>query len=109
MKVETKGVLRHICDQSLLLDLYHHHVQEVHHLHKLYRTRITTLCRFSTSEDVSGQTPVKSSVQRSIRASILNQWTIDADTLEQIWPKKESLVHVKWYANHEPFLFLFDQ
>jgi hypothetical protein len=53
-------------------------------------------CRFQPSTDIAGQTPVKSSVQRSIRSAVLNQWSIDAETLEQMWPKKESLVHVKW-------------
>ncbi|KAI6166978.1 hypothetical protein EDD17DRAFT_1103138 [Pisolithus thermaeus] len=51
--------------------------------------------KFSSSTDVTGQTPPKSSVQRSIRAAILSQWKIGAETLEQIWPKKESLIHVK--------------
>jgi len=51
--------------------------------------------KFSPSTDISGQTPVKSSVQRSIRAAILSQWKIEPETLESIWPKKESLVHVK--------------
>ena len=39
---------------------------------------------------------MKSSVQRSIRTAILAQWKIEPETLESIWPKKESLVHVKW-------------
>lgn len=29
---------------------------------------------------------------------MLSQWKIEAETLEQIWPKKESLTHVKWCA-----------
>ncbi|KAF9653038.1 hypothetical protein BDM02DRAFT_3153284 [Thelephora ganbajun] len=51
--------------------------------------------RFQPSTDISGQTPVKSSVQRSIRTNILNQWKINSETLEVLWPKKESVVHVK--------------
>ncbi|KAL4077355.1 hypothetical protein V8B97DRAFT_2021875 [Scleroderma yunnanense] len=51
--------------------------------------------KFSPSTDIAGQTPPKSSVQRSIRAAVLSQWKIGAETLEQIWPKKESLTHVK--------------
>ncbi|KAI6022702.1 PUA-like domain-containing protein [Pisolithus marmoratus] len=51
--------------------------------------------KFSPSTDVTSQTPPKSSVQRSIRSAILSQWKIGAETLEQIWPKKESLIHVK--------------
>ncbi|TFY78562.1 hypothetical protein EWM64_g5449 [Hericium alpestre] len=51
--------------------------------------------KFQTSTDISGQTSVKSSVQRSIRSNILSQWKIDPETLEDIWPKKESIIHVK--------------
>ncbi|EIN03633.1 hypothetical protein PUNSTDRAFT_93855 [Punctularia strigosozonata HHB-11173 SS5] len=51
--------------------------------------------KFHAATDISGQTPVKSSVQRSIRSALLTQWIIDAETLESIWPKKETLVHVK--------------
>ncbi|KAG6831296.1 hypothetical protein H0H92_011503 [Tricholoma furcatifolium] len=46
--------------------------------------------------DIAGQTPVKSSVQRAIRAAVLSQWKIEPETLEAIWPKKEGLIHVKW-------------
>lgn len=49
------------------------------------------------STDIAGQTPPKSSVQRSIRAAVLQQWKIGLETLEEIWPKKETLIHVKWY------------
>jgi len=51
--------------------------------------------KFQPSTDISGQTPVKSSVQRSIRTNILTQWKINSETLEALWPKKESIVHVK--------------
>lgn len=52
--------------------------------------------RFSPSSDISGQTSLKSSVQRSIRSGILSQWKIDPEAFEQIWPKKEPLTLVKW-------------
>jgi hypothetical protein len=52
--------------------------------------------RFQPSADISGQTTVKSSIQRGIRSAILSSWKIDVETLEEIWPKKESIVHVKW-------------
>ncbi|KAI0303424.1 hypothetical protein B0F90DRAFT_1710916 [Multifurca ochricompacta] len=68
--------------------------------------------KFQPSTDVAGQTPVKSSVQRGIRSTILSLWNIDAETLEEIWPKKESIVNVKCrdhlsiYALHgEPLFF----
>ena len=68
--------------------------------HALARCRCRPLTarilRFQPSTDVSGQVSVKSSVQRSIRASILSQWQINPETFEQIWPKKESLTLVKW-------------
>jgi hypothetical protein len=56
--------------------------------------------RFQPSADIAGQTPVKSSIQRSIRASVLSQWKIEPETLEVIWPKKEGLIHVKWSGRH---------
>ncbi|KAJ7273548.1 hypothetical protein B0H12DRAFT_1089927 [Mycena haematopus] len=68
--------------------------------------------KFTPSTDVAGHTPVKTSVQRSIRASVLSQWKIEPETLESIWPKKEGLVHVKCrehisiYTVHgEPLIF----
>lgn len=51
--------------------------------------------KFTVQENVTGQNIVKSSAQRAIRASILSQWDIDADTLESIWSKKDSLTLVK--------------
>ncbi|OJA11930.1 hypothetical protein AZE42_06376 [Rhizopogon vesiculosus] len=51
--------------------------------------------KFSPSTDIAGQTPPKSSVQRSIRAAVLQQWKIGPETLEEIWPKKDTLIHVK--------------
>ncbi|KAJ6496517.1 hypothetical protein DFH06DRAFT_1157167 [Mycena polygramma] len=68
--------------------------------------------KFQPSTDIAGHTPVKTSVQRSIRASVLSQWKIEPETLEAIWPKKEGLVHVKCrehisiYTVHgEPLIF----
>ncbi|KAF9452295.1 hypothetical protein P691DRAFT_249644 [Macrolepiota fuliginosa MF-IS2] len=68
--------------------------------------------KFTPSSDVSGHTPVKSSVQRSIRTNVLSQWKIEPETLEAIWPKKEGLVHVKcrdhisvYTVNGEPLFF----
>lgn len=68
--------------------------------------------KFQPSTDVSGQTSLKSSVQRSIRSNILSHWKIDVETLEQIWPKKEPLTlvkcreHISIYSLHgEPLFF----
>ncbi|KAH9842890.1 uncharacterized protein C8Q71DRAFT_853408 [Rhodofomes roseus] len=73
--------------------------------------------KFSPSSDVSGQTSLKSSVQRSIRSGLLSQWKIDPETLEQIWPKKEPLTlvkcrdHISIYTLHGEALFFqhFDE
>ena len=78
--------------QSLLQD-----VQKV--CHNLITSAIANIDlkeRFQPSADISGQTTVKSSIQRGIRSAILSSWKIDVETLEEIWPKKESIVHVKW-------------
>ncbi|CCM02898.1 uncharacterized protein FIBRA_05012 [Fibroporia radiculosa] len=68
--------------------------------------------KFIPSTDVSGQTNLKSSVQRSIRANLLSQWKAETELLEQIWPKKESLAlvkcrdHISVYTLHgEPLFF----
>ncbi|TFK55246.1 hypothetical protein OE88DRAFT_1654005 [Heliocybe sulcata] len=67
--------------------------------------------KFQPSTDISGQTAVKSSVQRSIRAGILSNWKIDSDTFESIWPKKENITlvkcrdHISIYALHGVPLF----
>jgi len=68
--------------------------------------------KFSSTADVSGQTIVKSSTQRSIRAAILSRWRVEPETLETFWPKKETLTHVKcrehlsiYTVNGEPIFF----
>lgn len=51
--------------------------------------------RFSQAE-VQTANVVKSSAQRAVRQELLEQLKINAETLEQIWPKKEPLTQVKW-------------
>jgi len=78
-----------------------------------FSTSITGMFKkFQPATDIAGQTPVKSSVQRGIRSALLSSWKVDAETLEEIWPKKESIIHVKCrdhlsiYALHgEPLFF----
>lgn len=49
-----------------------------------------------TAEDVSGQTQVKSSVQRGIKAKILEQFpTMEGDVLDSLLPKKASMYITK--------------
>ena len=78
--------------------VYHGDVQKVcrQPCHVLGLPIPTLKGRFQPTTDIAGQTPVKSSVQRGIRSTILSSWKIDAETLEEIWPKKESIVHVRW-------------
>jgi PUA domain protein len=55
--------------------------------------------KFTPNTDIAGQTLLKSSVQRSIRAQLLEQIPTLAEgegaLLEQIWPKKETMTLVK--------------
>ncbi|KAN0141346.1 hypothetical protein V8E53_001102 [Lactarius tabidus] len=94
------------------------HASQLSSLHRSHTTLWVLLQhrgmfkKFQPSTDIVGQTPVKSSVQRGIRSTILSSWKIDGETLEEIWPKKESIVHVKCrdhlsiYALHgEPLFF----
>ncbi|KAL5533280.1 TMA20 [Sanghuangporus sanghuang] len=67
--------------------------------------------RFTQSE-ISSQSILKSSAQRAIRSQLLEQLSINAETLEQIWPKKEPLILVKckdrislYVVNGEPLFF----
>lgn len=61
------------------------------------------------STDIASQTRVKSSVQRGIRQALIGQIPLlgenDGALLEAIWPKKEALVHVKWFVFHVFGLF----
>ena len=51
-----------------------------------------------TNEDISGQTQVKSSVQRGIKAKISEQYPLlEGEVLDTILPKKASMYAVKWY------------
>ena len=52
--------------------------------------------RFQAGEAVSGVSQVKSSVQRAIKAKLVEQFPPIEDFMPEILPKKESLVVVKW-------------
>lgn len=52
--------------------------------------------RFQAGEAVSGVSQVKSSVQRAIKAKLVEQFPPIEDFMAEILPKKESLVVVKW-------------
>ncbi|CAG8451006.1 5598_t:CDS:2 [Diversispora eburnea] len=54
--------------------------------------------KFNLKEDIATQSQVKSSVQRSIRSKILEQYKKLESVIEEVLPKKAPLVLVKWQA-----------
>ena len=57
--------------------------------------------RFDSSHDVSTSTPVKSSVQRAIKAQLLQQHPgLTEEMMEELIPKKSSLIQYKVTAHH---------
>ncbi|KAH8548025.1 PUA-like domain-containing protein [Umbelopsis sp. PMI_123] len=59
--------------------------------------------KFSFSENIAGQTQLKSSVQRGIRAKIIEQYPSLEPILDDLMPKKTPIVLVK---GHEHLSFL---
>ncbi|KXJ12208.1 malignant T-cell-amplified sequence 1 [Exaiptasia diaphana] len=57
--------------------------------------------KFQHKENVSGVTQVKSSVQRGIKAKIVEQYPPIADYINQILPKKDPMVVVKCHEHIE--------
>ena len=56
--------------------------------------------RFTKQEHVTTFSQVKSSVQRGIKANLVKQypWLESTGTIDQLMPKKESVMIAKWYA-----------
>lgn len=54
--------------------------------------------KFSTEENVSTSSKVKSSQQRMIRAKVLEQYPAIEPYLEELLPKKAPMVVAKWYV-----------
>ena len=52
--------------------------------------------RFQHKENISGVSQVKTSVQRGIKAKILEQFPNIEPYINEIFPKKDSMVVVKW-------------
>lgn len=52
--------------------------------------------KFSTDENVSTSSKVKSSQQRTIRAKVLEQYPAIEPYLEDLLPKKAPMVVAKW-------------
>ena len=55
--------------------------------------------RFVAKDEISGTSQLKSSVQRGIRTKIQEQYPNIQPYIDEILPKKESIVLVKWYTN----------
>ena len=53
--------------------------------------------KFNYAEDVAGRQNVKSSVQRGIKAKIVDTFPKIEAVIEDIIPKKSQLILVKWY------------
>jgi hypothetical protein len=56
------------------------------------------LSRFSFSENIAGQTQLKSSVQRGIRSKIIDQYPALEPILDDLMPKKTPIVLVKGWV-----------
>ena len=52
--------------------------------------------RFDPATDISGCNLAKSSVVRSVRAKLVDQYSPLADCIDDIIPKKEPLQLIKW-------------
>ena len=78
--------------------LYWNSSHEKHFLlYDIFLSRVFFLStRFQAGEAVSGVSQVKSSVQRAIKAKLVEQFPPIEDFMAEILPKKESLVVVKW-------------
>jgi PUA domain protein len=53
--------------------------------------------RFNLKEDVSGQSQLKSSVQRGLRQKLLDEYPRLESVIDELWPKKATVLQLKWY------------
>jgi malignant T-cell-amplified sequence len=61
--------------------------------------------KFNYAEDVAGRQNVKSSVQRGIKAKIVQTFPKIEGVIEDIIPKKSQLTLVKWYERGLPVVW----
>jgi malignant T-cell-amplified sequence len=54
--------------------------------------------KFNATEDIAGRQNVKSSVQRAMRAKIVETFPKLEPFMEEMIPKKSQLTLVKWYG-----------
>ena len=52
--------------------------------------------RFEDKENISGVNNAKSSVQRGVKAAVLEQFPFIEPYMDQVLPKKDALKLVKW-------------
>lgn len=83
----------------------HNNVQEVSRFYilfsgflKLINESTVISFRFDDKESVSGVQQLKSSVQKAIRAKLLESYPHLENYIEAILPKKDSFKIVKWFA-----------
>lgn len=76
------------------------------------KKHLTMFKKFSSQGDIVSQVPVKSSVQRSIRSQIVEQFPCIESFIDDILPKKEKWILIKCHGhmnllsiNYEPPLF----
>ena len=56
--------------------------------------------RFYINESISSKSQVKSSVARTIRKNILDQYPDFEKYADEVFPKKENVVVAKWWEAH---------
>lgn len=59
------------------------------------RINILSINRFSFSENIAGQSQLKSSVQRNIRTKLNEQYPTIETVLEELIPKKTPIIQIK--------------
>lgn len=63
---------------------------------QVYKKIFYYFFRFVAKEEISGTTQIKSSVQRGIRTKVQEQYPNIQPYIDEILPKKESIVLIKW-------------
>lgn len=71
------------------------------HFHDLLHSLLPIPCRFDEKESISGSIQLKSSVQKGIRAKILEQFPHLESYMEAVLPKKDNFKLLKWYGSRD--------
>lgn len=59
---------------------------------------IANLNRFNSREDIKGTTPIKSSIQRGIKAKLVQAYPNLKQVIDELIPKKSQLTQIKWFV-----------